>query len=176
MVLEPGYGFKNILYFHKHAPLSATISPSREKELFIHNRLVRVHCMIEIIWWTGFAQWELFGWRVRFQVSFRFGVRFRVVRFGDEHCHSTRASWQGLGWQIRFRFSSPCRWASTSSSLIPSLLLSYVNLEWCDKTNLSNLLLLRKSGTIKRLQLLSRAPNSGKGFGWRVRFRLADEA
>jgi hypothetical protein len=39
--------------------------------------------------------------------------------------------------------------SSSSSSLIPSLLHSRVNLEWCDKT--LNLLLPRKSGTIKSL-------------------------
>jgi len=46
---------------------------------------------------------------------------------------------------------------SSSSSLISSLLHSHVtlNLEWCDKIKLSNLLLPRKSGTIKSLQLLS---------------------
>ena len=41
------------------------------------------------------------------------------------------------------------------SSLIFSLLHSHANLEWCDKIKLSNLLLPRKSGTIKSLQLLS---------------------
>ena len=44
---------------------------------------------------------------------------------------------------------------ASSSSLISSLLHSHVNLEWCDKIKLSNLLLPRKSGTIKSLQLLS---------------------
>jgi len=44
-------------------------------------------------------------------------------------------------------------WGLSSSSLIPSLLDSHVNLEWCDKIKLSNLLLPRKSGTIKSLQL-----------------------
>ena len=49
-------------------------------------------------------------------------------------------------------------WApSSSSSLISSSLHSHVTLylKWCDKIKLSNLLLLRKSGTIKSLQLLS---------------------
>jgi len=44
---------------------------------------------------------------------------------------------------------------TSSSSLISSLLHSHVNLEWCDKIKLSNLLLPRKSCTIKSLQLLS---------------------
>ena len=44
-----------------------------------------------------------------------------------------------------------------TSSLISSLLHSHVtlNLEWCDTIKLSNLLLPWKSGTTKRLQLLS---------------------
>ena len=29
-----------------------------EKELFIDNLLVRIHFVIEIIWWTGLASWE----------------------------------------------------------------------------------------------------------------------
>ena len=45
--------------------------------------------------------------------------------------------------------------AASSSSSTSSLLPSHVNLEWCDKFKLSNLLLPRKSGTGKRLQLLS---------------------
>ena len=46
------------------------------------------------------------------------------------------------------------RYPSSSSSLISSLLHSHVNLEWCDKIKLSNLLLPRKSGNIKSLQLV----------------------
>jgi len=45
------------------------------------------------------------------------------------------------------------------SSLISSLLHSRVNLEWCDEIKLSNLLLPRKSGTIKSLQLLLPGPH-----------------
>ena len=41
----------------------------------------------------------------------------------------------------------------SSSSLISSLLHSHAILEWCDKIKLSNLLLPRKSGTFKSLQL-----------------------
>ena len=44
---------------------------------------------------------------------------------------------------------------SSSSSLLSSLLHSYVNLKWCEKIKLSNLLLPRKGGTIKSLRLLS---------------------
>jgi len=32
--------------------------PSRERECFIDNLLVRIHLIIEIIWWTGLAPWE----------------------------------------------------------------------------------------------------------------------
>ena len=30
----------------------------REREFFIDNLLVRTHCIIEMIWWTGLAPWE----------------------------------------------------------------------------------------------------------------------
>ena len=51
---------------------------------------------------------------------------------------------------------------SSSSSLISSSLHSHVTLkpEWCDKIKLSNLLLPRKGGTIKSLQLLSTSTGS----------------
>jgi len=29
-----------------------------EREFFIDNLLVRVHFIIEMIWWTGLAPWE----------------------------------------------------------------------------------------------------------------------
>ena len=29
------------------------------REFFVDNLLVRVHCIIEMIWWTGLAPWEL---------------------------------------------------------------------------------------------------------------------
>ena len=32
-------------------------SPS-ERELFIDNLMVRIHFIIEMIWWTGLAPWE----------------------------------------------------------------------------------------------------------------------
>ena len=31
---------------------------ARERELFIDNLLVRIHLIIEMIWWTGLAPWE----------------------------------------------------------------------------------------------------------------------
>ena len=37
-------------------------TPEREREkreFFIDNLLVRIHFLIEIIWWTGLAPWEL---------------------------------------------------------------------------------------------------------------------
>jgi len=52
-------------------------------------------------------------------------------------------------------FGVGSRARTSSSSLISSLLHSRVNLEWCDNIKLSNLLLPRKSGTIKSLQVLS---------------------
>ena len=36
-------------------------SPPPERELFIHNLLVRIRFIIEIIWWTGLAPWESLG-------------------------------------------------------------------------------------------------------------------
>jgi len=29
-----------------------------EREFFIDNLLVRIHFIIEMIWWTGLAPWE----------------------------------------------------------------------------------------------------------------------
>ena len=51
----------------------------------------------------------------------------------------------------------------SSSSLISSSLHSHVTLkpEWCDEIKLSNLMLQRKSGTIKSLQLLSTSTLGG---------------
>ena len=33
-------------------------NPTAERELFIDNLLVRIHVIIEMIWWTGLAPWE----------------------------------------------------------------------------------------------------------------------
>ena len=33
-------------------------SGAREREFFIDNLLVRIHFIIEMIWWTGLAPWE----------------------------------------------------------------------------------------------------------------------
>ena len=30
----------------------------KEREFFIENLLVRIHFIIEMIWWTGLAPWE----------------------------------------------------------------------------------------------------------------------
>ena len=48
------------VYSHHPTP---TLSPNstslaRERELCIDNLLVRIHFIIEIIWWTGLAPWE----------------------------------------------------------------------------------------------------------------------
>ena len=32
--------------------------PGREREFFIDNLLLRIHFIIEMIWWTGLAPWE----------------------------------------------------------------------------------------------------------------------
>jgi len=34
------------------------VLPVQERELFIDNLLVRIHFIIEMIWWTGLAPWE----------------------------------------------------------------------------------------------------------------------
>ena len=31
---------------------------TREREFFIDNLLVRIHFIIEVIWWTGLAPWD----------------------------------------------------------------------------------------------------------------------
>ena len=45
------------LYYHQnchhvHPPQGS------ESEIFIYNLLVRIHLIIEMIWWTGLAPWE----------------------------------------------------------------------------------------------------------------------
>ena len=42
-------------FFEIEAPKAAA---QREREFFIDNLLVRVHFIIEMIWWTGLAPWE----------------------------------------------------------------------------------------------------------------------
>jgi hypothetical protein len=32
--------------------------PPLSREFFVDNLLVRIHSVIEMIWWTGFALWE----------------------------------------------------------------------------------------------------------------------
>ena len=52
---------------HRVAPGILTISagkprnvvgPCHEREFFIDSLLVRIHSIIEMIWWTGLAPWE----------------------------------------------------------------------------------------------------------------------
>ena len=37
---------------------AAPLTPCRERGFFIDNLLVRIHCIIKMIWWTGLAPWE----------------------------------------------------------------------------------------------------------------------
>ena len=30
-----------------------------DRDFFIDNSLVRIHCFIEVIWWTSLAPWEI---------------------------------------------------------------------------------------------------------------------
>jgi hypothetical protein len=48
------------LYVGHAAPDYGLTAPSRfpEREFFIDNLLVRIHFIIEMIWWTGLAPWE----------------------------------------------------------------------------------------------------------------------
>ena len=34
-------------------------SPPAKRELFIDNLLVRIYLIVEMIWWTGLAPWQL---------------------------------------------------------------------------------------------------------------------
>ena len=45
---------------HAHTPPAEPRSYSslREKTFFIHNLMVRIHLIIQTIWWTGLALWE----------------------------------------------------------------------------------------------------------------------
>jgi hypothetical protein len=48
---------KTTQVFHSiHAP--ENLAYSREREVFIDNLLVRIHSIMEMIWWTGLAPWE----------------------------------------------------------------------------------------------------------------------
>ena len=44
----------------RHAPVGDAQRPPRssERDFFIDNLLVRIHFIIEMIWWTGLAPWE----------------------------------------------------------------------------------------------------------------------
>ena len=44
-------------------PFGGPASASRlaEREFFVDNLLVRIHIIIEMIWWTGLAPWETPG-------------------------------------------------------------------------------------------------------------------
>ena len=53
------------LYTPDAQPLALTptsaraLLPPRERNLFIDNLLVRMHLIIEMIWWSGLASWEI---------------------------------------------------------------------------------------------------------------------
>ena len=44
--------------FPKSHPGRAVRMGLSEREFFIDNLLVRIHFIIEMIWWTGLAPWE----------------------------------------------------------------------------------------------------------------------
>ena len=48
-----------------------------EREFFIENLLVRIHFIIEMIWWTGLAPWEF---------EFSFPGSLRMNKRGSIHC------------------------------------------------------------------------------------------
>jgi len=43
---------------HKKTPPPFDHHRALEREFFIDNLLVRIHFIIEMIWWTGLAPWE----------------------------------------------------------------------------------------------------------------------
>ena len=45
------------IHFYTSKPSGETPDP-KEAEFLIDNLLVRIHSIIEMIWWTGLAPWE----------------------------------------------------------------------------------------------------------------------
>ena len=39
-------------------PVTLSVETPPEREFFIDNLLVRIHFIIVVIWWTGFAPWD----------------------------------------------------------------------------------------------------------------------
>ena len=64
------------------ANLSKSDTTFREREFFIDNLLVRIHLIIEMVWWTGLAPWEI---EVPFPGSHI--STFRVGEFVEEQNH-----------------------------------------------------------------------------------------
>ena len=82
------------------------ITRDREKEFFIDNLLVRIHFIIEMIWWTGLAPWRL---------EFRFpGSLMYLPSTGGIYCKGRAAAWRSAPLSL-----------SVSLSLSRSLSLSY---------------------------------------------------
>ena len=46
------------LTFGKPFQDSGVVAPGPARDSFLENLLVRTHCIIEMIWWTGLALWE----------------------------------------------------------------------------------------------------------------------
>jgi len=51
-------GSMNPFHFYMWSILIINVSPQTQRECFIDNLLVRIHFIIEMIWWTGLAPWE----------------------------------------------------------------------------------------------------------------------
>ena len=47
--------------FMRHPFVQPPIRTARERDLFIDNLLVRIHFIIDMIWWTGLAPWEVYS-------------------------------------------------------------------------------------------------------------------
>ena len=48
----------NSMKSNSQVPLKSNRQMLTEREFFIDNLLVRIHFIIEMIWWTGLAPWE----------------------------------------------------------------------------------------------------------------------
>jgi len=53
-----GLGFRAHHHTHDRGRTAPPTHPIREREFFIDNLLVRIHCIIVVIRWTGLAPWE----------------------------------------------------------------------------------------------------------------------
>ena len=90
--------------------LAATAPHGSEREFFIDNLLVRIHCIIVMIRWTGLAPWE-FEFPVPGSLTSTFLARFRaLVRARRNLCNSasqpTLASVRVPGWAGEGRASA----------------------------------------------------------------------